>query len=70
MRRYAVMVERALSPPEAARVFKSMENQGNPWGLDGSTRADWAAGLDVPLASAGEDYDYLFLGDRLCRQLR
>ena len=59
MRRYAVMAESAF-PPEAARVFKGMETHGNPWGLDGSTRADWAAGLDVPLASAGEDYDYLF----------
>jgi len=59
MRRYAVMAESAF-PPEAARVFKGMETHGNPWGLEGSTRADWAAGLDVPLASAGEDYDYLF----------
>lgn len=59
MRRYAVMAESAF-PPEAARVFKGMETHGNPWGLDGTTRADWAAGLDVPLASAGEDYDYLF----------
>jgi len=59
MRRYAVMAESAF-PPEAARVFKGMETHGNPWGLDGTTRADWAAGLNVPLASAGEDYDYLF----------
>ncbi len=59
MRRHAVMVESAF-PPEAARVFTGMERQGNPWGLDAGTRADWADGLDVPLASAGQDYDYLF----------
>jgi Fe-S oxidoreductase len=59
MRRHAVMVESAF-PPEAARVFTGMERQGNPWGLDAGARADWAEGLDVPLASAGEDYDYLF----------
>ena len=59
MRRHAVMVEAAF-PAEATRVFDGMERQGNPWGLDASTRGDWAEGLEVPLAAAGEDYDYLF----------
>jgi Fe-S oxidoreductase len=63
MRRYQVLVESQF-PPEATRVFKGMETQGNPWGLGQSSRADWAQGLDVPLASSsasgGGDFEYLF----------
>jgi Fe-S oxidoreductase len=59
MRRYQVMVESQF-PQEATRVFKGMEAQGNPWGLGQSSRADWAEGLDVPLASSGGEFEYLF----------
>lgn len=59
MRRYQVMVESQF-PPEATRVFKGMETQGNPWGLGQSSRADWAEGLEVPLAAAGGEFEYLF----------
>ncbi len=59
MRRFQVMVESQF-PQEATLAFKGLESQGNPWGLDQGNRAAWAEGLDVPLASAGEDYDYLF----------
>ncbi len=59
MRRYQVQVQSEF-PPEATNVFKGMESQGNPWGLDQSSRAAWCADLNVPLASAGTDYDYLF----------
>ncbi|MHB1847180.1 MAG: heterodisulfide reductase-related iron-sulfur binding cluster [Deltaproteobacteria bacterium] len=59
MRRYQVMVESQF-PQEATSAFKGMESQGNPWGLDGTSRADWCKDLAVPLASAGADYDYLF----------
>jgi Fe-S oxidoreductase len=59
MRRYQVQVQSDF-PPEAQNVFKGMESQGNPWGLDQSSRASWCADLNVPLASAGGDYDYLF----------
>jgi Fe-S oxidoreductase/nitrate reductase gamma subunit len=59
MRRYQVQVQSDF-PPEAQNVFKGMESQGNPWGLDQGSRAAWCADLDVPLASAGTDYDYLF----------
>ncbi len=59
LRRYQVMVESAF-PQEATSAFKGMESQGNPWGLDRMSRADWCKDLDVPLASAGGEYDYLF----------
>jgi Fe-S oxidoreductase len=59
MRRYQVLVESQF-PPEATRVFKGLETQGNPWGLGQSSRTDWCADLQIPLASAGGDYDYLF----------
>jgi Fe-S oxidoreductase len=59
MRRYQVLVESQF-PPEATRVFKGMETQGNPWGLGQSSRPDWAEGLGVPLASAGGEFEYLF----------
>ncbi|MHB8417773.1 MAG: (Fe-S)-binding protein [Myxococcales bacterium] len=59
MRRYQVQVASEF-PPEATNVFKGMESQGNPWGLPQESRADWCEDLHVPLASAGEDYDYLF----------
>ncbi len=59
MRRYQVQVASEF-PPEATNVFKGMESQGNPWGLPQEQRAAWADGLEVPLAAAGQDYDYLF----------
>jgi Fe-S oxidoreductase len=63
MRRNLVLMESRF-PDEAARVFKGMETQGNPWGMGSNRRAEWCADLDVPLASAlGDalrDYEYLF----------
>lgn len=58
-RRYQVMVE-ADFPQEAARVFKNMETQSNPWGIGSNTRAEWAEGLDIPLATADGDWEVLF----------
>ncbi|HUB05626.1 MAG TPA: (Fe-S)-binding protein [Myxococcales bacterium] len=59
MRRYQVQVASDF-PPEATNVFKGMESQGNPWGLPAETRGAWTEGLDVPIAAAGGEYDYLF----------
>ncbi|MBS2021693.1 MAG: (Fe-S)-binding protein [Deltaproteobacteria bacterium] len=63
MRRNLVLMESRF-PDEAARVFKNMENQGNPWGLGSNRRAEWCADLDVPLAAnaaeAAKEYEYLF----------
>ena len=63
MRRNLVLMESRF-PDEAARVFKGMENQGNPWGMGSNKRAEWCADLDVPLAAsmkeANQGFEYLF----------
>lgn len=59
IRRYQVMVESDF-PGEAARVFKNMENQSNPWGIGSNKRAEWAEGLDIPVATPDGDWEVLF----------
>ena len=63
MRRNLVLMESRF-PPEAARVFKGMETQGNPWGIGSNKRAEWCADLDVPVAAnmkeANQNFEYLF----------
>jgi Fe-S oxidoreductase len=59
MRRQQVLVESAF-PDEAARVFKGIETQGNPWGIGSNKRAEWCEDLDVPRASSGEPFEWLF----------
>ncbi len=59
LRRQQVLVEAAV-PDEAARVFRNLETQGNPWGIGSNRRADWAEGLDVPRAADGGEFEYLF----------
>ncbi len=59
MRRQQVMVD-AVFPDEAVRVFNGIERQGNPWGLGASKRTEWCADLDLPRASPGAAYEWLF----------
>jgi Fe-S oxidoreductase/nitrate reductase gamma subunit len=59
LRRYLVMTESSF-PAEVQPVFKNMEVNYNPWALGYSSRADWADGLDVPLASAKGSFDVLY----------
>jgi Fe-S oxidoreductase/nitrate reductase gamma subunit len=59
LRRQAVLVDAAM-PDEAARLFKNLETQGNPWGIGSNRRAEWCADLDVPRASDGGTFEYLF----------
>ena len=59
MRRHLVL-EKATFPEEAEIAFRGMEVNGNPWQLPAEQRADWARGLDVPLASEGGSFEYLF----------
>jgi Fe-S oxidoreductase len=59
LRRHQALVEAAV-PDEAARVFKNLETQGNPWGIGSNRRAEWAEGLDVPRAADGAEFEYLF----------
>jgi len=59
MRRQKVLVD-ADFPDEAARVFKNIETQGNPWGIGSNRRTEWCDDLEVPRASDGGDHEWLF----------
>ena len=48
MRRYLVMQESRF-PPELARLFRNLEQKGNPWDFSPNQRAGWAEGLEVPI---------------------
>lgn len=54
MRRGLVLNESRF-PPEVKTVFDNLERNFTPWGFSHSTRADWAAGLDIPtMAQVGD----------------
>ncbi|MFN8640785.1 MAG: (Fe-S)-binding protein [Candidatus Binatia bacterium] len=59
MRRHLVQ-EESRFPAELTRTFKAMETQGNPWGIDAGSRADWASGLEVPTLADKPDAEYLY----------
>ena len=59
MRRHLVQ-EESRFPAELTRTFKAMETQGNPWGIDAGSRADWADGLEVPTIADKPDAEYLY----------
>ena len=59
MRRHLVQ-EESRFPSELNRVFKNMETQSNPWGLDAEKRFEWADGLDVPTLETNPDPEYLY----------
>ncbi|HEX9603609.1 MAG TPA: (Fe-S)-binding protein [Myxococcales bacterium] len=63
MRRHLVLMESRF-PEEAARVFKGMETQGNPWGMGSNRRAEWCADLGVRTAAsvkeAAGNFEWLF----------
>jgi Fe-S oxidoreductase len=58
-RRYMVQVESKF-PEQAQKVFQNLEGQSNPWGIGSNKRADWAEGLDIPIATADGDWEVLF----------
>lgn len=47
-------------PEGFIEVFKGLERRANPWGLPGTSRADWAKGLNVKLMADDPDVEYLF----------
>jgi Fe-S oxidoreductase len=63
LRRHQVLIESAF-PVEASSMLKNLENKGDPWGMGGARRLEWAEGLDfeVPVVDGpiGEDVEYLF----------
>ncbi len=54
MRRNLVMQEGRI-PDELARTFRNLEQNGNPWQFNNSTRTKWAAGLNIPEITEVED---------------
>ncbi len=65
MRRHQVMMESQF-PREATGMLNNIESTGNPWGIAGDARMQWAKGMedDVPVIPAGgkipDDVEYLF----------
>ncbi len=59
MRQNLVLME-ADFPAEADATFRNMENKGNPWGFAPAERANWAAGLDVPIMAEKQEADILW----------
>ncbi|HUW16193.1 MAG TPA: (Fe-S)-binding protein, partial [Actinomycetes bacterium] len=63
MRRFQVLIESEF-PSELGGLFKNMEQKGNPWGMNASSRMDWAADLpfevNVAEGPLADDVDYLF----------
>ncbi len=63
MRRHQVLIESEF-PSELGRLFKNLENKGNPWGQNAKDRLAWTKGLDfeVPVydGELAADTEYLF----------
>jgi Fe-S oxidoreductase len=63
MRRYQVLMESEF-PSEAGLMLRNVENQGDPWGLGQSKRAEWTQSLDfeVPVITGAipDDIEYLY----------
>jgi Fe-S oxidoreductase/nitrate reductase gamma subunit len=60
MRRYLSLMESNF-PAELGNAYRSMENQGNPWGMSQGERADWARGLEVDVVDPGSPFDHEYL---------
>jgi len=63
LRRYLVLSESRF-PEEVQPAFEALERNGAPWAFPPSSRADWAAGLDIPtmaeLSERGESPEVLY----------
>lgn len=67
MRRHQVMIASEF-PAELGGMFKSVENKGNPWGLNAAKRANWISEVDFEVPVFGmngeeripDDVEYLF----------
>jgi Fe-S oxidoreductase/nitrate reductase gamma subunit len=60
MRRYLSLMESNF-PAELGNAYRSMENQGNPWGMNQGERADWAKDLNVDVVDPGSPFDHEYL---------
>jgi len=59
MRRHLVMEESDF-PTEVTSLFNNIERNSNPWEMSNDKRAEWAAGLDIPLMAENPDADVLY----------
>lgn len=59
IRRHLVLTESAF-PEQLQAAFRGMERSANPWGLGPEKRLEWAAGLEIPLASQAADAEVLW----------
>jgi Fe-S oxidoreductase len=59
MRRHLVMEESDF-PTEVTPLFNNIERNSNPWEISNDKRAEWAAGLGVPLMSENPSADVLY----------
>ena len=59
LRRNLVM-ERGELPEQWQTAFKGLETAGNPYSYPNEQRAEWAAGLNVPLMAEKSDVEYLY----------
>jgi Fe-S oxidoreductase len=59
MRRHLVMEESDF-PTEVTSLFNNIERNSNPWEISNDKRAEWAAGLDIPLMSENPGADVLY----------
>jgi Fe-S oxidoreductase len=59
MRRYLVM-EESRFPQEVTPLFNNLERNQNPWEISNDTRAEWAAGMQVPTLAEDPDVDVLY----------
>ncbi|MGA1361440.1 MAG: (Fe-S)-binding protein [Ilumatobacteraceae bacterium] len=60
MRRYLSLMESNF-PAELGNAYRSMENQGNPWGMNQGDRAEWAKDLDVDIVDPGSPFSHEYL---------
>jgi len=58
MRQYGVLMESKF-PEEFQTLYRGLENQGNPWGINADTRSEWAKDLQVPLLGEKGETDIL-----------
>ncbi|HEY0713837.1 MAG TPA: (Fe-S)-binding protein, partial [Polyangia bacterium] len=48
-------------PPDLARTFKNLEQNGNPWGIAADKRMDWAATREKPVPTLDDKPDAEYL---------
>ena len=58
--RQNLAMEQGTFPEQLQTMFQGLENAGNPYSYPNDQRAEWAAGLDVPLMADNPDVEYLY----------